>query len=77
MPDPSTDRPKNREVEYEDVKPGGAGEPPRTANEPRGSEGSSNTPKTRTDPASGEQDASEAEAGDAGPKSLRDTPKVG
>lgn len=70
MPDPSTDRPKNREVENEDLKPG---QPPRTATEPAGSEGSSDTSKTRTDPASGEQDGD----GDIGPESLRDTPKVG
>jgi hypothetical protein len=54
MPDPSTDRPKNREVEYEDVKrPPRSGEPERTATEPRGAEGSEQTPKLRSDPASG------------------------
>lgn len=72
MPDPSTDRPKNREVETEDIKAGAPGEPPRTATEPRGAEGSAESDKTRTDPASGEQ-----RANDAGPKELRDTPKVG
>jgi hypothetical protein len=51
MPDPSTDRPKGRETEYEDVKPGS---PPRSATEPRGSEGSVKTSKTATDPNSGE-----------------------
>ena len=54
MPQPSTDRPKNRETENEDLKvPREDGEPPRSASEPRGSEGSSRNPKTRTDPASG------------------------
>jgi hypothetical protein len=68
MPDPSTDRPKNREVENEDLKPG---RPPRPATEPAGAEGSGDTAKTRADPATGEQDD------DIGPQSLRDTPKVG
>ena len=72
MPDPSIDRPKNREVENEDLKPGAPGQPPRSATEPKGAEGSSDTPKTRTDPSSGEQDDD-----DIGPQSLRDTPKVG
>ncbi len=55
MPNPSQGRPKNRETEYEDVKaPRRAGEPPRTATEPRGAEGSERTRKTRSDPASGE-----------------------
>ena len=54
MPNPSTDRPKNREVENEDLKPVRDGRPPRSANEPRGSEGSARNSKTRTDPASGE-----------------------
>lgn len=53
---PNTDRPKNRETEYEDYKVGADGRPPRSANEPRGSEDSSDTAKTATDPASGEQD---------------------
>ena len=44
-------RPKNREVEYEDQRPGS---PPRPATEPKGSEGSSNSPKTATDPATGQ-----------------------
>jgi hypothetical protein len=51
MPDPSADRPKNRETEYEDLKPGA---PPRSATEPRGAEGSVKTPRTVTDPDSGE-----------------------
>ena len=52
-PDPSTDRPKNREVENENQK-SPAGRPPRSANEPAGSEGSARNHKTATDPASGE-----------------------
>lgn len=35
----------------DEMKPG---QPPRSASEPQGSEGSSRTPKTATDPASGE-----------------------
>ncbi len=31
MPDPSTDRPDNREVENENLKPAGDGRPPRPA----------------------------------------------
>jgi len=59
MPD-IKDRPDNRETEYEDVKPAGEGHPPRSANEPRGSEGSARNPHTATDPASGEpQDRNE------------------
>ncbi len=55
MPAPSTDRPKNLETEQEDAKiPRSEGRPPRAASEPRGSEGSARTPKTRSDPASGE-----------------------
>ena len=45
------DRPNNREVEYEQQK---SGEPPRSATEPRGSGASQQSPKTRTDPGSGE-----------------------
>lgn len=51
---PNTERPKNRATEYEDYKPVGDGEPPRSASEPEGSEGSSRSPYTATDPASGE-----------------------
>ncbi len=55
MANPSTDRPKNRETENEDVKaPKADGRPPRSASEPRGSEGSARNSKTRSDPASGE-----------------------
>jgi hypothetical protein len=53
MPDPSADRPKSRETEYEDVRPKTPG-PPRAATEPRGSEGSVKTSRTATDPGSGE-----------------------
>jgi hypothetical protein len=38
------------ETETEDLK---AGDPPRPKTEPNGSEGSSDTPKTKTDPATG------------------------
>ena len=54
MPDPSTDRPKNRAVEYEDEKAAKGQGSTRTKTEPAGSEGSAKSPKTRTDPASGE-----------------------
>ena len=54
MANPSTDRPKNRETEYEDLKPQQAGGPPRPATEPEGSKRSMQTPKTATDPGSGE-----------------------
>ena len=48
-------RPDNRETENENLRPGKDGEPPRPATEPAGSKESSQTPKTRTDPGSGEQ----------------------
>jgi len=48
-------RPDNRSVENEDQRPGKDGEPPRPATEPRGSEGSSNSGETETDPATGEE----------------------
>jgi hypothetical protein len=64
MPTPTSQdqgRPSNREVENENQRPsqdeGGSGKdgkPPRPATEPRGAEGSSDSPKTRTDPGSGE-----------------------
>jgi hypothetical protein len=53
MANPSTDRPKNRETEYEDLKPRDGG-PPRPATEPEGSKQSVQSPKTATDPGSGE-----------------------
>jgi hypothetical protein len=41
--------------DYEEQRtPAQPGEPPRPATEPKGSEGSSDTPKTLTDPATGE-----------------------
>ncbi len=51
---PIQDRPDNREVEYEDQRPGKAGEPPRPATEPRGSGPSQRSDETETDPGSGE-----------------------
>nr|WP_246263464.1 hypothetical protein [Caulobacter soli] len=53
---PNQDRPSNPEVENENQRPGPSqgGKAPRPATEPRGAEGSSDSPKTRTDPGSGE-----------------------
>ncbi|CAN5452645.1 hypothetical protein BH10PSE3_BH10PSE3_37610 [soil metagenome] len=57
------DRPSNREVENENQRPStdsdqgasqGDGKAPRPATEPAGAEKSSGSPKTRTDPGSGE-----------------------
>ncbi|TCS10174.1 hypothetical protein EV278_11930 [Caulobacter sp. BK020] len=53
-PRPGQDRPSNREVENENQRPDGGGKSPRPATEPRGAETSSDSPKTRTDPGSGE-----------------------
>lgn len=54
---PMTDtskRPDDRSVETEDQRPPPReGRPPRPATEPRGSEGSSNSGETETDPATG------------------------
>ncbi|MBU1540946.1 MAG: hypothetical protein KKC29_11735 [Alphaproteobacteria bacterium] len=48
-------RPDNRGTENEDLRtPAREGEPPHPATEPRGSEGSSNSGETATDPATGE-----------------------
>ena len=56
-------RPSNHEVENENQRPSqgldqdasrDGGKAPRPATEPRGAEDSSNSPKTRTDPGSGE-----------------------
>lgn len=48
-------RPDNRETETENQRrPPAEGEPPRPATEPKGSEGSSNSGQTETDPATGE-----------------------
>jgi hypothetical protein len=52
---PSSDRPSNREVENENQQATPRdGQPPRPATEPRGAADSSQSPKTRTDPGSGE-----------------------
>jgi len=51
---PNTQRPKSRETENENLKVGADGEPPRSATEPAGSEGSADTDKTWSDPQSGE-----------------------
>jgi hypothetical protein len=52
---PSKDRPKNPEVENENVRQGPRTDaPPRPATEPRGAKGSEQSPKTATDPGSGE-----------------------
>ena len=57
MTDPRPeDRPDNRKVENENQRtPAHEGEPPRPATEPRGSESSSNSGETATDPATGEE----------------------
>lgn len=48
------DRPSSRETESEDQRPPAhEGAPPRPATEPKGSEGSSNSGETATDPATG------------------------
>ena len=52
MTDP--ERPPNRETESENQRtPAREGQSPRPATEPRGSEGSSNSGETATDPATG------------------------
>ncbi|CAN5296621.1 hypothetical protein BH10PSE4_BH10PSE4_35810 [soil metagenome] len=55
---PTQDRPSNHEVETENQRPSqtsdGDGKAPRPATEPRGAEDSSTSPKTQTDPGSGE-----------------------
>jgi hypothetical protein len=52
---PDRARPSNREVENENQRPASSvGEAPRPATEPRGTKESSDSPKTRTDPGSGE-----------------------
>lgn len=47
-------RPDNREVENENLRPAGDGEPPRPATEPHGSKASQDSGKTKSDPGSGE-----------------------
>lgn len=54
-PPQTSDRPSNREVEHEDQqKAHRDGQPPRPATEPPGAADSARSPKTRTDPGSGE-----------------------
>ena len=48
-------RPRDRATENENQRPDADGQPPRPATEPRGSEGSSNSGETATDPATGEE----------------------
>ena len=56
MPNPSADRPNNREVENEQARPKPSPDgPPRPATEPAGSKGSVQNPHTQTDPGTGEQ----------------------
>lgn len=51
----ASDRPSNREIEHENQRPPSRdGAPPRPATEPPGAADSSRSPKTRTDPGSGE-----------------------
>jgi hypothetical protein len=52
MPAPDSRRDRGKEWNRDDEQKPGA--PPRTAYEPKGSEGSTRTDKTLTDPASGE-----------------------
>ena len=52
---PTTNRPKDRATENENLRPDRDGEPPRPATEPAGSKGSSNSGQTATDPATGEE----------------------
>lgn len=49
-----TARQPGRQNEYEEERPVREGEPPHPAQEPKGSEGSSNSGETDTDPATGE-----------------------
>lgn len=52
---PESDRLPGRQNEYEEERtPPRDGQPPRPAQEPPGSEGSSNSGETATDPATGE-----------------------
>ena len=48
------ERPKNREVENEDLRPAADGGPPRPATEPKGARAAKDNPHTRTDPGTGE-----------------------
>jgi hypothetical protein len=60
LPERDTKQSWNRDDEQ---KPG---RPPRTAHEPEGAEGSTNSPKTMTDPASGEPSPNPPEPGRSG-----------
>lgn len=52
----TTPRPDNHETENENQQaPSRQGQPPRPATEPKGGEGSSNSGKTATDPATGKE----------------------
>jgi hypothetical protein len=52
----ATPRPKDKATENENLRtPSKEGEAPRPATEPAGSEGSSNSGETATDPATGEE----------------------
>ena len=46
-------RPDNREVENENARPAGDGQPPRPATEPPGAKRSQQSSKTMTDPGTG------------------------
>lgn len=48
-------RPDNREVENENLRPSKDGQPPRPATEPKGSKSSQDSGETATDPGSGAQ----------------------
>ncbi|PZR33543.1 MAG: hypothetical protein DI526_13330 [Caulobacter segnis] len=55
QPPSPADRPSNREVEQENQRTDSPeGQPPRPATEPPGAAGSSQSPKTETDPGTGE-----------------------
>ncbi len=57
---PIDDRPHNREVENENLRPPATpGKPPRPATEPKGAEWSQESEETATDPGSGEHQADE------------------
>ncbi len=58
------DRPNNREVENEDLRPAGDGKPPRPATEPKGAE--PRQTETLTDPATGAPNKEAAGGGTAG-----------
>lgn len=52
--DTPSNRPSNREVENENQRPTRQDGPPRPATEPHGADDSTRSPKTQTDPGSGE-----------------------